>query len=164
MRSGNHDSTRAFFFPNCKRQLRSRAIVVQEVDLKTVGDHDRRAKFCEMTRLVPSVVSDRAGKWRVGCWHLQDIFSQSLCAFANGSIVDCIGPDVVHSATPPACAERNDGPERIIQCLPFLGFDLLENFGQVRGVPVLRQPTDDVFQSPLAKLPLRLGFLNLLNG
>ena len=144
-----HDAAGAAVLANCEGELRSGAIVIEEIDVEPVGDHDRRAEFCEMARAMSRVVGDRTREVLGAILLGKDVVREALGALTDRAIIDRIGSDGVHSATASAGSERDDGPVGIIQLFPSLLLDVAEEFWQVLLVSGLRQPIRDVFLGPL---------------
>ncbi len=145
MAGGDHDAAGALLVANCKGELWRGAVLVEEVDLKTVSDHDPSAQLGKMPRAVPGVVGDGARQVAFTAAALDHVIGQSLGALTNRAVVDGIGTDRVHPSASAAGAEGNDRPEGVIQMLPFPVVDVLDHLIAVIGVAAFSQPLTDVF-------------------
>lgn len=155
MGCGDHDAATAPKEPHGVGELWSGSVAVQEHNLETVGNHDRCAKFSEMTRAVASVVSDRAGK-ASGLFLTQDVIGQTLSTFSDGSVVDGIGSNRIHPTTPAPGTKRNNGPKDVVEFFPVRSLDMGDELGAVFGVPSLAEPVGDVFGRRFGDMTLGL--------
>ena len=106
------------------------------------------------------VIGDRAGKVLPARRIFQHVVREALGAFPNGSIVDRIGPDWIHSASATTRTERNDCPKGVIQSLPLLLGNMIDDLLAVRLITIFGQPDAKVFGSLLAERAPLDGILN----
>ena len=124
-------------------------MALQEVDLKTGGDHYLGTKPGEMFGTVPRVVGKGAGKFisvRVPLFGVKGFYvvGQTLGALADGAVVDRVAANWVHSSSATAGAKRDDRPKGVVEGLPLLGLDMLGDLRGVLGVASFGQPGMDM--------------------
>ncbi len=144
----HHDAAVALFVSDRKGQLRRRAVLIQKNDLESVGYHHRSAQLRKLAGSVPSIVGDGAfGSPAGGAFGLlQNIRRKPLRALTDRPLVDGVGTEGVHPPPAPPGTERYDGPEDIVQLLPFPLRDMLDDRLAVGFIPRLGQPSLHVLQ------------------
>jgi len=143
VRGSDHNPATASKETHRVGKLRRGSVAVQENDLKAVGNHDRSAKFGKVARAMSGIVSDRAGEIS-GVGLPQDVIGQALCTLADGSIVDGIRADRVHSATPAPGSKGDDGPKCVIEFFPICSLNMGQELWSVLGVARLAEPIRDI--------------------
>ncbi len=75
------------------------------------------------------------------------VVGQPLGALADGAVVDGVGSNGVHLAPPPARAERNNGPEGVVELLPLFCGNMLGHLVGIVGVLGFGEPGANIRRS-----------------
>src|SRR6185503_6375303 len=67
-----------------------------------------------------------------------------LSTLSNRPVIDDVAADGVHLASPAAGTERDDGPEGVVELLPFAGGDVLGDLPGVFRIARIGEPDLDV--------------------
>ena len=142
----DHDAAIALLVAHGERELRRAAVAVEEVDREAGRGHDLGAQLGEVAASGGACRRRwrrTSGLVRFGRL-LLDVVGQALGAFADGAVVDGVAADRVHPPAASAGAEGDDGPEDVVQLLPFAGGQVLGHLGGIVGQVRLGQPGADV--------------------